>query len=598
VLSLNRGEEALDDAVPLAPAKAVFGWFSGVRYAKHAPVLPMKPHHSLLDPWIGSRPMLPNSCPHRAVGPMPGSPPWIVGFSHRTLERVAGVARHKAATCLLAIVVTIGLRLALLPWLPIPKPFVADEYSYLLGAHTFASGHVANPMHPMWVHFETLHQLMRPTYATMYPPGQSLVLALGEKLFGHPWYGVLISFGFFVGCVCWMLQNWMPPAYAALGTAITFANISILGYWMNSYWGGAVAAAAGCLLIGVVPRVARRIRARDAAIAAVAIVVLGNTRPFEGLLLTIAAAAALFYLRWKRYRGFSEPFQYKPLIPAALIILAVGALDGYYNYEVTGSAFKMPYVRFYEEYRSAPILLVMSEVRPPIYRHAALANAWQWDLDHFRLLRSSPRRLLAENLSEFRFYFWSLAAFPLTIGFLLARSYRFWLPTIMFGFVWSGLLIESYHFPHYAAPIAGLLPLMVMYGLRCLRIIGGRYGPLIVLTLTLLSVGQGIIRDEEFPWVRRKADFASPCMLANAALRAGGKHLILVRHAADYKDNSDECVYNDIDIDGSPIVWARDMGKARNQELLDYYRGSRNVWLYEPDSHPGTLVRYSAEAGP
>src|SRR5439155_10112597 len=174
-------------------------------------------------------------------------------------------------------------------------------------------------------------------------------------------------------------------------------------------------------------------------------------------------------------------------------------------------------------------------------------------------------------------------------------------PTIMFGFVWAGLSIESYHFPHYAAPIAGLLPLMVMYGLRCLRIVGGRYGPLIVLILTLLSVAQGIIRrgDEELPWLVKGPDFPSPRLFAtDAALRSGGKHLIIVRHATDYSNNLDECVFNDIDIDGSPIVWARDMGNARNQELLDYFGGARTVWLYEPDSHPGTLVRYSAEAGP
>ena len=46
----------------------------------------------------------------------------------------------------------------------------------------------------------------------------------------------------------------------------------------------------------------------------------------------------------------------------------------------------------------------------------------------------------------------------------------------------------------------------------------------------------------------------------------------------------EEWVYNDADIDGAKVVWARDMGTAKNQELLDYYK-DRRVWLVEPLSY-------------
>ena len=151
--------------------------------------------------------------------------------------------------CLLAMTMTMAIRIALLPRMPIPQPVVTDEFSHLLAAETFVSGKITNPKHPMWEHFETFHELMRPTYMSMYPPGQALCLAMGWKLFGHPWFGVCISFGVFSACLCWMLQQWVPPIYAIVGTAITLTRISILGYWMNSYWGGAVAAAAGCALL-------------------------------------------------------------------------------------------------------------------------------------------------------------------------------------------------------------------------------------------------------------------------------------------------------------------------------------------------------------
>jgi hypothetical protein len=69
-----------------------------------------------------------------------------------------------------------------------------------------------------------------------------------------------------------------------------------------------------------------------------------------------------------------------------------------------------------------------------------------------------------------------------------------------------------------------------------------------------------------------------------------GRHLVIVRYKPDH-EVLEEWVYNEADIDGSKVVWARDMGAARNQELIEYYK-DRRTWLLEADENPPLLTAY------
>jgi hypothetical protein len=53
-------------------------------------------------------------------------------------------------------------------------------------------------------------------------------------------------------------------------------------------------------------------------------------------------------------------------------------------------------------------------------------------------------------------------------------------------------------------------------------------------------------------------------------------------------------VYNSFDIDHAKVVWARDMGAAGNQELMDYYK-DRQVWLVDPDNDSPKWVPYPGQ---
>jgi len=69
-----------------------------------------------------------------------------------------------------------------------------------------------------------------------------------------------------------------------------------------------------------------------------------------------------------------------------------------------------------------------------------------------------------------------------------------------------------------------------------------------------------------------------------------GQHLAIVRYTPDHNFIDDEWVFNGAEIDGSKVIWARDMG-AQNTELVQYFHG-RTIWLVEPDYNPPRFAPY------
>jgi hypothetical protein len=100
----------------------------------------------------------------------------------------------------------IGLRVALLPVFPIPIPVVTDEFSHSLLADTLLHGRLANPTHPFWPHFESLHIIQQPHYVSNYFPGHAIFLAAGRAVLDCPWSGVLAEEGLFLIALFWMLR--------------------------------------------------------------------------------------------------------------------------------------------------------------------------------------------------------------------------------------------------------------------------------------------------------------------------------------------------------------------------------------------------------
>jgi hypothetical protein len=492
--------------------------------------------------------------------------------------------------CLGVGLLALAVRVALLPVRPIPQPAVHDEFAYLLGAETFCLGRVTNPPHPMWVHFETFHEIFQPTYAPKYPPAQSLMLALGWKLFGHPWYGVWLSCGLMCAALCWMLQGWLPPRYALLGGLVAVAQWGVAGYWVNSYMGGAIAAAAGALVVGAVPRLARRPSAGVAALGALGVVALANSRPYEGAVTAMGAAMVLLIWRWRSKRDFRELLRPRIALPAAAIIGCGILATLYYNYRVTGNALLMPYALYQAQYGASPIFWMLPLRPPPIYRHEVFRRFWEsWDLQYYVIARSWPPAVVFPFLAALRYYLNPISAMCFFAALFLRWTGKVRLVLVMAAISSAGILLERFTLAHYLAPMTGLILLLIALGSQFIRV---KFGARAFAVFVVLFFGDAAYQASQIT----ESEYSHKVFTENRRNvlqrleAAGGSHLIIVRYTPSHMVH-EEWVYNHADIDGAAIVWARDMGEGPNRELLDYYP-SRKAWLLEADAPNPTPASY------
>jgi hypothetical protein len=510
------------------------------------------------------------------------------------------IASHRSRCVVLIFFITVLLRVLLLPILPVPSPWVHDEFSYLLQGDIFAHGRLAFPPHPMATYLQTFYINFSPTYSSIYPPTQSAILSLGFLL-GYPWIGVLLSTAAMVAAVLWMLQGWFPAHWALLGAVFVLARISIFSYWMNSFWGGSVAAVAAALVLGALPRLQRRQRLRDALLLGLGVAILANSRPLEGFILCIPVAGAMLLWLVQLVRAGRTLPARRVLLPIAACLCLTAAFILFYNWRLTGSALLFPRVLYYRQHLSVSPF-VWGKIQPALHytnpQFEGFFNGWltrqfdgSWtDLKRIELLR-------AKEFWQF-FLGSSLSLLFMGLPWLFGdRKMRFVL--VQFLLCACGIAAVTWFYSHYAAPLLCTLTILLVQSTRHLRRWQFRGRPVgvgwtrLICTMVLLQLPACAIQaahNPRRPCCQNTIQGFERADVIRQLEQTPGQHLVIVRYGLKHNIHND-WVYNSADIDHSRIVWARETPGQDLAPLLSYF-SSRKVWLLEPDSNPPGLYPY------
>lgn len=536
------------------------------------------------------------------------------------LERVFGnLARQRKLSVITVGLTALSLRAALLPILPIPVPGVSDEFGYLLLSDTFAHGRLTNPTSPMWVHFENSTILWHPTYTSKYWPAQGMMMAAGQALMGHPFWGVWLSIGLMCAAITWMLQAWVGERWALLGGFLALIRFGTFNYWANSYWGGTVTAMGGALVLGALPRLKQQEhRLRNALLMGLGFAVLATSRPYEGLFLSIPVAVALLVWLWKLQRPEELGHALRRAMVPLLAVLALTAVGmGYYFWRTTGSPFNTPYTIFEHAYDPVPVFPWQALKPFPAYHYPHIRRAYLIILDFYNQTQT-PGGLFAGTLTRVgtiaSFYFGPILILPLllAVGLLpYGFSWKKLSPNTRFLIIVSAAVILSnllpiWYMPHYTSPATCAILALVLIAMRRVQSFNWRGRPsgqfivravptICVLLLLLRIAAPGLAANKVPNWCYMTASNYKRADVLEELRRYPGQQLAIVRHNPSTDMGFDGWVFNRADLNSAKIIWAHDMGPAKNQELIDYYKG-RNVWLVDADDSPPKLVPYSKSA--
>jgi hypothetical protein len=521
--------------------------------------------------------------------------PWLEPYAARLATRTGWCM-------LLLAVLPVALRLLLLPHHPVPSPDIYDEFGHLLVADTLRHFRLANPAHPLHQFFETFFVLQEPTYSSIYPIGQGLALAFGWTIFGLPWAGVMLPVAALCALCYWMLRGWTTPGWALAGGFLAVMEFGPLNHWMNDYWGGALPAAAGCLVFGALPRLRGGAGMRAAVLLGAGVAIHLLTRPYESIFLVLGII--LFFLHVMRRREELRALV-KPALAAILVAAPAIGITLLQNKQVTGNWMTLPYTLSQYQY-GVPATLTFQQTPVP-HRQLTREQTLEYQVqsafrgEHAETIGSYLARL-EYRIRFYRFFFLAPLYLALPAFFAALREFRYvWVLLSILVFALGINFFPAFQF-HYMAAATCLFILVSVTGLQQLSRLNVKAAQVVYFLCViqfLLWYSAHLFENEEWSLAMRQYEtwqtinHENPerrIEVNNQLARIAGKQLVFVRYRPRHIFQ-DEWVYNRADIDDARVVWARDLGAAENEKLRHYYP-DRRVWLLEPDARPPKLTPY------
>lgn len=514
--------------------------------------------------------------------PLIGRPKWL-----------DGILAVNSRSVLFVIALALVGRALLLPFVGIPEPRINDEYSYLLMADTFSHHRLTNPTPPAWQHFETFHVNLIPTYHSKYPVSQGVVLAVGKVVFHQPWIGVYLSTAVLCGAICWTLQAFVPPGWALVGGLLAVVRIALFSYWMNSYWGGSMAALGGALALGSVARLFEpqrtdRNRLALASLFAVSLLILATSRPYEGLAFSIPLLVYFVYQAIQAAHCGEGKLRFT-VMPVAVIGMAGVLMMGYYNQRTTGNPLLLPHILNERTYSPLPLFLWQrpkpnATFRDPVFAKFFKLTEEEYGYQKTKSISGLLNLVGARFLSDWFFYIGPALSFPVLLG-LISSAIQPRPRIVVFAALAMAfaLALCIYTMPHYAAPATVAVYLFAAEGLRYLWQQGREGERAFVVAVCITVVVASLTRQTGSATLNSTFAFPDTRKLITQQLESKpGEHLVLVSYDLERHYPGDELVHNGADFDTEKILWARSKGTESDRELCQAYP-HRMFWSVETD---------------
>ncbi len=520
-------------------------------------------------------------------------------------------------------------------WSRWPAPSMHDDFGNLLVASTLLEGRLSNPVPDAWESMETFHVVFQPSYASKYPIGLGFMLAVGKLVFGTFAAGLWLCAGLASAAIAWMIAAHFPRRWAMASGLVTATHPFWQNGWSQEFTNGWLAVTGTAIVLGGLLRIRRRFRrpsttrklvnseANSLACASryvssepcdrpckekgyegsltgmvgLGCVIALFSRPFEGGL--VCGLLGLYFLpALMRRNVYLDRRFWKAALPGALILASGICLQLVINRSITGQVTQLPYQLHESQYGVAPVLIWQKPHEPTIGHRFAEQVVFHhgWSMNAYNQTASFTGYFdMLHRRKVFLVNHWGqmLACAPLGLLFLRPERRRF---IGLIGLLLIAILVINcipWAVPQYVSP---LIPIAIFIGCSVSRGFIKRVGSSLRISnrpirleyaafiFVLLLNAFGVLsiayarssRSEgwEVSWAEKRVE------IIRQLESRPQQDLVFVRYPANFDIVNSEWVFNDADIENTPVLWVRWGTTELNQRVTLAYP-NRKVWLLQ-----------------